>query len=271
VPILQSNYYLDKAENTITAVEDLPPAREAIMAKWGYRKPSTMPPCNERLTRKVAVIVSSNKGEQQLKTCIDSLAEYSCLPLVEVIVADEAAAQRDASDLHGLKPEGGKIAFSAPGLNLYASVKLADPDSDILVLNSNATLSPGSLTTLQKHAYADPSIAIVAPQCVFPEADPTINVHVPYAFNDVPCDVALSNRLKNVEPLPLFHDGSLVELSFASFSCAYIKREVWEVLAELDAGQQEEPQHERFFCEFVRHVLGRKIVYVPDAVVMRYA
>ena len=36
VPILQSNYFLDKAENTITATEEMQPARDYILAKMGY-------------------------------------------------------------------------------------------------------------------------------------------------------------------------------------------------------------------------------------------
>ena len=37
VPILQSNYFLDKAENTITATEEMQPARDYILGKNGIR------------------------------------------------------------------------------------------------------------------------------------------------------------------------------------------------------------------------------------------
>ncbi len=36
VPILQSNYFLDKDENTITKTEELQPARDYILGKFGY-------------------------------------------------------------------------------------------------------------------------------------------------------------------------------------------------------------------------------------------
>ena len=69
---------------------------------------------------------------------------------------------------------------------------------------------------------------MVAPQQVLPGGDPSINTHVPYAFNDVPCDVTLSNHHQNVEALPLFHSGGTIDLNFASFFCVYIKREIWD-------------------------------------------
>ena len=137
-----------------------------------------------------------------------------------------------------------------------------------MLLDPNATLMPGMLSALQKAAYAGDSIAMAAPQQVGPGGDPSINTHVPYAFDDVPCDIALSHHHSNVDPLPLFHSGGPVDLNFASFFCAYINRDAWELCGGLDVHQERDSQFDRIMCEFVRHVIGRRIVYTPDAVVL---
>ncbi len=152
---------------------------------------------------------------------------------------------------------------------IYKALKAADPDSDVLILDRNAALTPGALPTLQKAAYAGDSIAIAAPQQVLPEGEPSINSHVPYAFNDVPCDVTLSNHHKNIEALPLFLSGGTIDLNFASFFCLYIKREIWDECSILVNEKGGDGQTDRIMCDFVRHVLGKRIVYTPEAVVLR--
>jgi GT2 family glycosyltransferase len=212
VPILQSNYFLDKAANTITAVEALQPAREAIMAKWGYDSPRGV-----------------NREHAGLVTVV-----------------------------------------TGPGSDLFQAIDLAldgaDPASDLLLLNPEATLMPGTLSALQTAAYADDSIAMAVPQQVQPGGRTTINTHVPYAFSDVPCDVTLSQQHRNVEALPLLHGGGMIDLNFAPFGCVYIRREVWEMYSGVAVGKEGNRQLERNMCDFVRHVLDRRIVYIPEAV-----
>ena len=146
-------------------------------------------------------------------------------------------------------------------------VALADPDSDILLLNNDALLTPGALGSLQEAAYMCNNIAISAPQQVLSGGEKTINTHVPYADSNLPCDVTLSSHHGNVESLPLFHDGGVVELNFATFFCAYIKRDVWDLCNGLDAQHGRHYRSDRIMCEYVRHVLGMRIVFTPAAVV----
>jgi GT2 family glycosyltransferase len=164
-----------------------------------------------------------------------------------------------------------KTLFSEPGFDLFdavdRAVKVAGADSDLLILNPDATLSPGALSALQKAAYEDDSIAVTVPQQVLHGGDPAINIHVPYAFYDVPCDITLSTHHRNVETLTLLHGGGPVDLNSAPFFCVYIKRDAWDLWGGLDARQARACQSDRIMCDFVRHVLGRRIVYTPDAVV----
>ncbi len=93
-------------------------------------------------------------------------------------------------------------------------------------------------------------------------------MHVPYAFNDIPCDITLSKKEKNIESLPLFHSGGMIDLNYASFFCLYLKREVWEEYSILVDEGEESGQSDRILCDFVRSILGKRIVYTADAVVL---
>jgi len=270
IPVLKSNYYLDKADNAITATEEIGPARDALMARseYGYQNlQSGMHP----VRKKVAIIIPNYETLDSLKSCMDPLAELSSNPLVQIIIVDNASGAETTSYLRGLKGLNVKIIFNDYNYGFsYAvnqGVALADADSDILLLNNDALLTPGALGSLQEAAYTCKNIAITAPQQVLSGVEKTVNIHVPYADTNLPCDVTLSSHHGNVEPLPLFHDGGAVELNFATFFCVYIKRDVWELCGGLDAQNGRHYRSDRIMCEYVRHVLGMRIVYTPASVV----
>jgi O-antigen biosynthesis protein len=217
VPILQSNYFLDKAENTLSVTEELEPARRYIMDREGYDNPSGTRPGEIPLTKKVAQIVLA-------------------------------------------QGEIGRIGADFE--------ELADSESDILVVHPNVKFAADTVFILQKAAYASGSIAITVPQHVMPGGEPEINTHVPYAFNDVHCDVALSNLHRNIEALPLLHDGGVIDLNYTSFFCAYIKRDTWDLCSGFNTQQGKDDRADRTICDFIRHVLGRRIVYTSEAVVL---
>jgi GT2 family glycosyltransferase len=275
VPILQSNYFMEHVENAITDTEELQPARDYILSKWGYDNQVRSHTGDVELKRKVAVIVPGHGAREYTEACIDALTEDFRRPTVEILVVADASDPEAAGRPGCLGHSGVKTIFSTFGSDLFdavdAAVKVADPESDLLVLDPNATLSTGALPALQKAAYEEEDIAMVLPQQVRPGGDPAINIHVPYAFNDLPCDIALSNHHRNVEALSLLHGGGSVELNYASFFCAYIKRDVWDACCGSIAGQGQHHQPDHILCEFVRHVLGKRIVYFPDAVAMHRA
>jgi GT2 family glycosyltransferase len=250
----------------------LDPARSYIVEKFGCGRQGGFPQGEGPLTKKVTVIVSAHGGRGNRDACIESLKAYSRDPLVQVFALVDPSHLASTGCLTEQENAGVKTIVADPGFDLFQAVnqavRVADPESDLMLLDPNATLMPGTLSALQKAAYAGGSIAMAAPQQVVPGGDPSINTHVPYAFDDVPCDIALSHHHSNVEPLPLFHSGGPVDLNFASFFCVYIKRDAWELCGSLDVRQERESQFDRIMCEFVRHVLGRRIVYTPDAVVL---
>jgi O-antigen biosynthesis protein len=271
VPILQSNYFLDKAANTITAVQALAPAQDFITATLGYGCKAAPIEHAQKLFRKVAIIVSGHDGLEQLEKCIQSLADYENDPLVKVLAVGAFFDPMGKNE--NLKFAGTKRVYASPGFDLSDAVQLAmraaDSDSDLLLLDPLATLMPGTLCALQSAAYAKKTVAIAVPQQVRAACSEN-NTHVPYAFDHLPCDVTLSDHHKNVEPVGLFHDGS-VDLNFAPFTCVYIKHEVFKMYNRSRAGSEKKCQYDaidRHMCDFVRQVLGMRIAYDCSAVVM---
>jgi GT2 family glycosyltransferase len=270
VPILQSDYFFDKADNTITAREELDPARAYIMAKHGYRHPGTEG-CDAELIKKVSVIVHAQKCVEKGIACIDSLTELAPNPLARILVLADFSGPEAANLLRRLEDAGVNTISIDCGASLSHAVNeamcVADPESDILIVDPCSVFAPDALSVLQQAAYADDSISITAPRQVLDKGNPAINTHVPYAFSDAPCDVTLSSYHGNIESLPLFNNGGPVDLNFVSFFCVYIKRDAWEMCGGLDA-RYGDRQAERVMCEFVRYVLGKRIVYTPAAIVL---
>ncbi len=67
--------------------------------------------------------------------------------------------------------------------------------------------------------------------------------------------------------MPAFHDGRVVELTFAPLCCAYLKREVIDRMAGMGFAPVRREWEESAMCDHLRLVLCKRIVSVADAVV----
>jgi len=272
VPILQSNYFMDKADNTITLTVELEPARRYIMNKAGYDGSNWVQKCKHQLAKKVAIIVLGHGALGTIGAHIDALVAQFRSPLVQILVVNTSDQESDSCQCEPESIEMESIVINSDHdilSGIAKAMRLADPDSDLLVLDSTAMLMPETLSVLQEAAYTCDSIAMTVPQHVLPGGEPTINAHVPYAFGERCCDVTLSNTHRNVEAIALLHSGGALDLNFASFFCVYIKRDAWDLWSGVDTWLEKASTPERIFCDFVRHVLERRVVYVPEAIVLQ--
>jgi GT2 family glycosyltransferase len=113
----------------------------------------------------------------------------------------------------------------------------------------------------------DPEVAVAVPQQLLPAESESLNPHVPYARKGRALDVNLSVHHGSLVSVPCFHDGGPLEISFAPFFCALIRRSAFDQLEGLDAQFGRHFRSDRTFCSLVRNLLGMKVVYAPDAVV----
>ncbi len=266
VPVLQSNYFHDRADNTITRTETLAPALE-VMTKRLAEPVAVDPPAP--LAGPVAVVVVNREGLEPLHALVDDLCGTYSRADVELIVVDNGSSAPVRDYLESLRPMGVGLVFSDLDCDFPSAANqgaaLARPGADILFLGAGSLPGRGAVEALQAAVYASPDVAISVPQIVVPAGHADAGMHVPDTLDALPCDVSLSLRHRNVARVGTFHDGERVELDYAPFSCVYIKREVWDRCGGLAADGDCPVSPERILCDYVRQVLGMKIVYTPAA------
>lgn len=278
VPVLLSHYYYNKAQNTITNIPGYVEYLEIVRNKrneriYGNNHMSIGVAVKyDKLTCKVSIIIPSYESLEDIRECIDSVLAISTSKWMELIVVDNNSSQPVVDYLEQLEAKG-KIKFIKNDINYgftYAvnqGIDLAETDNDIILMNNDAIITAGAIEALQRAAYELPDCGVVVPQQVLPGHTKTINTHVPYAYPNYECDANLSAAHVNIINVPVFHSGRVVELSFAPFFCAYIKRDVIKSSMGLDAEYGRHYRSDRLFCNYVRHMMNLKIYYVADAVV----
>lgn len=223
------------------------------------------------LTRKVSIIIPSYQSLKDLKECINSIRNnYD--ENVEIIVVDNNS--NDAVRYYlGVMEKKKQIKLIQNDVNygfthaVNMGIDISDEKSDILLMNNDAILTRYSLEALQTVAYSSDDIGITVPQQILPGRTKTLKIHVPYATSIFECDVNPSIHHQNIINMDLYHDGELLEMSFAPFFCTYIKREMLDKTLGLDAQSGRHYRSDRVFSEYVRKIMNQKIIHVSDAVV----
>lgn len=267
VPVLQCRYYLHAAENTITKTIPAESAVESIIADRADFYLNKRPQSN--LIRKLCVVIPSYEALAFLKECIQSLHPYFEDEFFEIVIVDNNSSQEVRDYLRDLENKKVKVIFNEINYGFSYAVNqganLATPAADIVILNNDARLGHNALQVLQQTAYKSDDVAISVPQQIVPPSSDDSTLHVPYANPALSCDVSLSAHHENIESIAVFHDGRQVDLCFAPFFCVYIKREIWNICGGLDYENGRHYRSDRIMCDFIRNVLGKRIVYTADA------
>ncbi len=271
VPILQSIYHYNKElDNLIVSFDDENYNDEQIKSihdKIGTDIADFSQ--NYNLNKKISIIIPSYEILDDLKESIDTILSFN-LNLVDIIVVDNNSHDNVRDYLKGLSDEG-KIRYIQNDVNYsftYAieqGIAIADDDSDILIFNNDAILTKGALEAMQYHAYDLKDCGIVVPQQILYSGDDRIEICSPFPHTNFELDVTPSKAHMNIINVPLYHDGEVLELSFAPFFCAYVKREVYDKSLGLDAELGRHYDSDRIFSDFVRHALKLKIYHISDA------
>ncbi|MEI2415940.1 glycosyltransferase [Orrella sp. JC864] len=276
VPVLLSNYFYDKAENTITNdarhLDQIHEIRRRSIGRIAARIDGKPPQEPAPLTRRVSIIIPSYQAPEDIRECIQAVKALPSNESIDLIVVDNAS-DRNVVDYLSELAERGAIKLIANKRNFgftYAvnqGIAISDPQSDVILLNNDAIVSRTAVAAMQHAAYQLEQCGLVVPQQVLPGKTKTIQDHVPYANPEHDCDVNISSHHANIVNPPLFHDGKFLELSFAPFFCVYIKREMLDDGLWLDAEFGRHYRSDRIFCDYVRHIRNRKIFHVADAIV----
>jgi len=274
VPILLSYYHYDNAQNTITNIPGYVKYLEVVREKRNERqKKGEIELSNSYpgMDHKVSVVIPNYEALEDIRECLDSIYNIYKNNL-EIVVVDNASNQLVINYLTEMASEG-KIKLIKNDVNYgftYAvnqGIEISEPGNDIVILNNDAILTPGSIESLQNAAYKLLNGGVMVPQQVLPADTKTINTHVPFAYPQYECDVNLSAAHSNIINVPVFHSGRVVELSFAPFFCVYIKRDVLDSSLGLDAEYGRHYRSDRIFCNYLKHIMNLKVYYIDEAIV----
>lgn len=287
VPVLLSNYFYELAENAITndnslhgyidIVREQHNTREFIkgraLLRFDQKEPTKHILSKPKLDQHITIVIPNYESLEDIQDCLTSIRKHYDKQHVDIIVVDNASALEVRTWLSEKAVKKFGIIYIENQFNAgftYAvnqGIAAAKPNSDIVLLNNDALLTRNSLVAMQQAAYQDPRIGLVVPRQVLFANTKTITTHVPFANPSMDCDVNLSQHHNNIHQVPLLHDGEQVEINFAPFFCTYMRREVVAQVGGLDAEFGRHYRSDRIMCDYLRHLLGMKIIYTSQSVV----
>lgn len=262
VPVILSNYYFNKASNTITETEVFKPLQIENCVQ--HNKAGA---CLENLN--VSAIIPNHETIDDLEECISSLLSAGCS---EIIVVDNNSSSDCVQRLEILEKEK-KIKLIKNTCNYgftYAvnqGMHIANVNNDILLVNNDSVYTKNSISVMKNAAYSLDNVGLVVPRQVLYEGNESITVHVPFANKKSKCDVNLSIRHFNIDSVPLFSNGKNIKLNFAPFFSVFIRRDIYGLVGDLDAEHGRHYRSDRIYCDVIRHLWKLNIYYVEDSVV----
>ncbi|NTW10442.1 MAG: glycosyltransferase [Chlorobiaceae bacterium] len=224
---------------------------------------------------KVSIVIPSYESEQYLRLCVEAIQAFTADNLFELIIVDNASNQQVVDYLQELSSSGiARVLFNRKNLGFSCAVnqgiELSEPSCDIVILNNDAVVTEGWLEGLLCVLEEYPETGIVVPQQVLLPGHKTTPIHNPFANHKRECDVNISMHHANLLD-PLFDpEKGYMELSFAPFFCALIPRKTLNEIGPLDFENGPHYRSDRLYCDHVRHIAKRKIIYTPFSKVYHF-
>ncbi len=275
IPILLSKYYFDNADNRISEISLRNTENKESNTHYNkliQDKNKMKCRVNDELTHKVTIVIPNYQALDDLRDCIKSIQSLNLGDKLKIVIVDNNSNEAVRYYLKLLESQN-IIELIQLDINygfthaVNIGINHADSDSDILLLNNDTNLTKGSVEAMQKYAYEISDCGLIVPQQILPGKTESMNTHVPYATPFFDCDVNPSRHHKNIHNMSVFHDGNVLELSFAPFFCVYIKREVLDNSLGLDAELGRHYRSDRIFSNYIRHIMNLKLYHVSDSIV----
>lgn len=232
------------------------------------------------------IIISDNgSSEETVRALISFIEDSDSRPvslrtrIVRADSSDRGAGvhfSEDSRDFSSQQAGGIRITLILNSENFGFShavnqgLALAGKDSDVIIANNDALFHHDAVRTLKRTAFSSQNCGLAVPRQVMFAGNNAITSHVPFASPDRNCDINLSAVYRNIERVPLFSDGTDIELTYAPFFCVYIKREILNRLPSLDEEHGRHYRSDRIYCDYVRNILGSRILYAADAVIFHH-
>lgn len=221
-----------------------------------------------RIRRPLGIVIPSFECPEHLQLCIESVRAFTEAPY-RLIVVDNASSQPVRSYLSRIADDPDiRVILNERNYGFtYAvnqGIESAAADSDIVLLNNDAVVCPGWDGAMQRVLEDVPDAGLVVSRQTLLAGTKTTRTHSPACDPEREIEVNLSAHHDNVLR-PLSGPAGYIELSFAPFFCVYIPRATLDTLGPLDHENAPHYRSDRLYCEAVRRIAGKRIIYTPHA------
>jgi GT2 family glycosyltransferase len=221
--------------------------------------------------RKTAIIIPSYEVLDCLIACIEAVRAYTPEYIdYELIIVDNCSSEVVTDFLKRLAQTYEDVTVILNEHNMgftYAvnqGIKAARPDSDYVLLNNDAIVTPDWLDALYRVKDEIPEAGLIVPRQQLVPHRRTIRKHVPNCTTQREVDVNLSFWHGNIEDLHKYGKRQYVELNFAPFFLVLITKECFAKLGCLDEVNGRHYESDTLYCKAAREQ-GIAIVYTPYA------
>jgi GT2 family glycosyltransferase len=181
--------------------------------------------------RPVTIVIPSYRDAEIVAALVDSIRKTTDRPRVRIVVADDASGPEHVAALRrieGIEVIAGEQNVGFAG-NVNRGLEAADPDHDVVLLNSDMIALPGWLASLQFAASRQDNVGIVGAKLLY--RDQTIqfagtvrNLGAPEWFDH-------RYRFRGFDWGPANTPQNVLAVTGA---CMYVKRELIDQIGPLD-------------------------------------
>ena len=290
VPCILSNYFFNKTDDQLIAVEKTPPALKEIDSVLRTRDgmvniPNPIIDTDSLYSSKtvvqdvpklpVSIVIPSYNCLDYLKLCLASIEKFSADIDYEVIVVDNASNSKVVRYLEDfVGKDRYQVIFNKDNLGFTSAVNqgilAAKTQNDVILLNNDTVVTRNWINAFQEVKFNYPDVGLIMPAQIVPANEKTLLIHRPLSNPNREMDVNISMHHGNLLDPVFDAENGYMELSFAPFFCVYFPRDTIKVAGLLDEVLGVHYYSDHFYSIYLREILRRKIIYTPKSKVYHF-
>ena len=245
VPCILSNYFFNKTNDQLIAVEKTSPALKEIDSVLRTRDGMVNIPnptidtvslyssktvIQDVPKLPVSIVIPSYNCLDYLKLCLASIEKFSADIDYEVILVDNASNSNVVNYLEDLAGKDRyQVIFNKENLGFTSAVNqgilAAKTQNDVILLNNDTVVTRNWINAFQEVKFNYPEVGLIMPAQIVPANEKTLLIHRPLSDPKREMDVNISMHHGNLLDPVFDTKNGYMELSFAPFFCVYFPRE----------------------------------------------
>ena len=290
IPCILVDYFYNKAPNQNTNIKSYDKALEKIDAylmasneelQFKNKVVNTKNLFSSRTkirhfqTKPVSIIIPSFNCLDYLDLCLQSVQRFSSHLTYELIIVDNGSAPKVRRYLKLKQREKNiQIIFNHENLGftqaINQGIQQANPENDVILLNNDTLVTKNWIEAFQEVTVQYPQVGLVVPTQIVLPTEKTLQIHRPLSNKSREIDVNLSVYHNNVVDPNFDPIYGYIEVNFAPFFCVYIPRDTINNIGLLDNELGAHYYSDHFYCDSIRELLKRKIIYTPKAKIYHF-